>query len=336
MPFPVIRPARCRAARWLAATVTGAALAVAQPANALVFSLTGPSATGFGFTGADLLTVGPGPSPVVAISGMNLGLLPGDELNALSFGPFVGTDAYFSVDASSTGQSGTAVDTQATLGHQAGDVFVDPFPLNLAGLPSLAFGQGALGLGTTDDIDALDMDPVSVADTDGDGAPDIPIYFSLAPGSPTLGAIGATAADILMTMGGVLPSVAVPGMTIGLMSGDDIDALLYSPSLLSPVLVLSLAPGSPTLTMPPMTLPMSFPGWSPADVFAPNALPMPGFAGPTPFPARISTLGLVANDNVDAFSDMPSVTTAMPEPETLLVFGLGLVAIRFARRRRAA
>ena len=314
--------------------MTAAILCFAPPAGAVVFSLTGTSAMNFGLSGADLLTVGMGGMPVVAISASNLGLIPGmgpapgDELNAVSFGPFVGTDAYFSVDGGSTGQSSTVIDIQATAGHQAADIFVDPFPIDLLGLPSLAFDQSALGLGTSDDIDALDMDPVSVMDTDGNGVPDIPVFFSLAPGSPTLTLLGATAADILVTAGGAPPSVAVSAATLGLnllQPGDDIDALLYDPTPSTGSLVLSLAPGSPTLAGN---------GWSAADIFAPLTAPQPGFAGPTAISGQISTLGLVVNDNVDAFSDMPSVTTGVPEPATLFVLGIGLLGLGITRRRR--
>lgn len=81
----------------------------------------------------------------------------------------------------------------------------------------------ALGLQTGDDIDALaawDGPPVGVL-----SANDV-LYVSLTPGSPTLTALGASAADVLdITPGIGNPSVAINAAVFDLLSTDDLDAL---------------------------------------------------------------------------------------------------------------
>ena len=105
-----------------------------------------------------------------------------------------------------------------------------------AGPPSIIAPAFALGLVGGDDVDALVV-------LDNDGAPGLftpgvdVIMFSLAPGSPTLGAFGLTAADILVdagaagplgvpTVGGAgTPGFVAPGVALGLLPGDNLNAL---------------------------------------------------------------------------------------------------------------
>jgi hypothetical protein len=84
--------------------------------------------------------------------------------------------------------------------------------------------------------------------------PSGPIYFSLAAGSPTLAALGATAADILVSSVGGTPSIFARAVDLRLRDRDDMDALClmengdgkYSPT--DDFVRFSLAPGSPSLT----------------------------------------------------------------------------------------
>ncbi|TFG95911.1 MAG: hypothetical protein E4H11_04245, partial [Myxococcales bacterium] len=210
---------------------------IADPAGAVSFSLSASSPSVPGVGAADVLTPGPGGTVIVAFTAMSLGLMPGDDIDALSFGAFQGNEPYFSVDASSTGAAGSGLLAESTAGQQAGDIYKDPFPVNLPGSNVLVANQDSLGLlpalgpGVStslllDDIDALDMDLPSLADPNGDGIPDIPIYFSLTPTSPTLMMIGAGPGDILVNVPFSLPMIAVSTMMMGLTPSDDVDALL--------------------------------------------------------------------------------------------------------------
>lgn len=314
-----------------------------REAAAMVFSVDPASPSSAFVSPADLLTPGPpGGPPVVAFSFLALGLAFGDDVNALSFGTFVGTEVFFSVDRGAGGQAGTAVASEAAAGQPAGDIFADRFPIVLDHTNSLVANQDALGLlpaipagsataALLDNIDALDMDPPSAVDLNGDGIPDLPIFFSLAPGSPTLGLIGASPADILSTFGGAQPTVAVSAATLGLSTLDDIDALVFDPGNVTPL--ISLAPGSPTLAL--------LPG-SPADIFAPLISP-PGFLGPSLLLGTISSLGLLTTDDVTAFSDGILAPRDVAEPADttalwLALAGVGLVRLgaRRVQRRNAS
>jgi hypothetical protein len=88
-------------------------------------------------------------------------------------------------------------------------------------LPALFATDIAIGLGPGDDIDAL----VIVDDGIAGPSPGDAIYFSLTPGSPTLAGLGASPADVLLTSIGGVPVVAFPAAALGLLPGDDIDAL---------------------------------------------------------------------------------------------------------------
>jgi hypothetical protein len=115
----------------------------------------------------------------------------------------------------------------AYLPASAADVFSGPaaapysFP---GGFPAPVYAPaGVLGLVPGDDIDGLDyMEDGVPGPTPGDV-----VYLSLAPGSPTLGLLGASAADILIkapTVPGP-PAVFLPAVALGLAPGDNIDGL---------------------------------------------------------------------------------------------------------------
>ena len=66
------------------------------------------------------------------------------------------------------------------------------------------------------------------------------------------------------------------------------------------------------------------------DVFAPLISP-PGFLGPSQINQTISTLGLAASDELDAFSD--AATGSAPEPTAASLLRLAMAALL---RRRSA
>ncbi len=209
--------------------------------------------------GEDLLTEGaPGP-PVVAIGGASLGLVAGDHIDALSFGDDTPLKTehqiVFSVDANSIGLDGNDVsfefhvDSAPCAGSApvpaaaCGDIFTQA----LAGgshilAPSgsgYSPGGGAAGdecyakwaggnflpPGAADDLNAFDY--TAPADAAG-------IYFSLAPGSPTLAAIAATPGDILYSdLSGTAPVIATLGGEAGLATAANLGSALSDLDALS-------------------------------------------------------------------------------------------------------
>ena len=176
-----------------------------------------------------------GGPPVIAIPGpaLGLGIIGPDDLNSLSYGmeypnnvtPFL----RFSVArdfAPPTGLPGTQVWMESTCmpwpGQATGDEFAAPMPppgmgnmnfqvLDENGIPDFpgcAFPPGyPVGTGGPpgDNINALEERPPSFVDTNGDGIPERPVFFTLSPGSATLWPIWATEADILWTRGACHP-----------------------------------------------------------------------------------------------------------------------------------
>jgi PEP-CTERM motif len=114
------------------------------------------------------------------------------------------------------------------LGFSPADIFISPaIPgYSTPGAPVVYAGFAALGLvAPGDDIDALAIIEDGVPGfTAGDT-----VYFSLTPISPTLGILGASPADILVTTLAGIPAVAFPAASLGLFgiaaAPDDIDAL---------------------------------------------------------------------------------------------------------------
>ncbi len=287
-----------------------------------VFSLASLSPSIGGNIGsADLLA----PGPNVHVPGGNLGLLPGDEIDALSAGSDIvtGNDIiFFSVDRYSCGLQGPAfpydVAGQSGLGQQAGDIFVTmnlnyvqsaPVGYNYLDVNQHEFGlvpAGSIGFPDrqySGDIDNLDAYSMEEFDFNADGVPDVPVYFSLAAGSPTLATLGASPADILVWAPGVGLNVFLSASQLGLDSGgDDIDALALEIIGGNIELYFSLTPNSAS-------------GLG-ADIYYSNAQGWNTVA----FPA--SVLGLLGMDNVDALE-----TNAVPEPVTILLIMLGLVEL---------
>lgn len=200
-----------------------------------------------------LLSLGTG----VRIPGTDLGLSPRDEMDAFSYGDdeieplgrYFFTRVAFSVDRGALG-SGGAVASQAMLNGAAGDKFqvtVVGFQGGLFALPSQLLSDAPNHNLTPNDVSNLDGLALRKA-----GAAGFPIYYSVTNGHPIWGG-----ADIIMvTTNGAPPQVFATAAQLGLLPGDDIDALAIGtvpgggspPTSLGPNVVVwvSLKAGSPT------------------------------------------------------------------------------------------
>jgi hypothetical protein len=346
-------------------------LAPSALANTAIDHVHGTAATIAGVAG-DILTEGtpPGPpaAPVVAIAAAAIGLVPGDEIDALSFGddPIAAPHTLtFSVGVGAGGVAGTGVAIEVGIGtppsapapigipkppEAAGDLFVQTGPLagpcaNVLAPPGSGYGAGGLtgdefeatwvtpagALPPADDLDAFDyFDPAF--------APPFGVFFSLAPGSPSLLTIPATPGDILWSplgggpvviagLFGAGPATAValgiPGANLdglnvvaagpGVIAAGPVGATPCSPAAGSHLAEFSIAPGG------------AFP---PSDVLVRIG---PGAAAvKVPAPG----LGLLPTDNLDALEAqaMPMMVPSLGLPalglmSTALV-GIGLLLAR--------
>jgi len=260
--------------------------------------------------------------PAIALARAGLGLQDGDDFDALSYGgdgidvPGFTTLA-FSVDPLSSGAPGTGVAQEAAVGKQAGGEYVSFVnSTNQTLVPADAVVPAA----ASDDLDALVDESTGRIDPDDDMVPDLPVFFSLAPGSPTLAANGWSPADVLVSQGGAV-SLFAAASALGLESGDDVDAFCLMKSGLPDTtlragssgtgdspgppsapppgsqafdsMLFSLAPGSPTLAAQ---------GHGPGDVFVTDFGPSrPNLADlPLSVYAQESELGILAADDLDA------------------------------------
>lgn len=316
--------------RWLICMLAVGVLAC--PISADIFSIDAQSPGDGVVHPADLLMAGPN----VHVPWASMQLDPGDDLDALSCGLDIVTGEeiiYFSVDRRSIGISSQItpydVNGQAGLGQQAGDIYVtidanslvqsSPVGWNYLDVNQHEFGlapTGFLGLpmqpygGEQDNLDAYSMEEF---DYDADGMPDYPVFFSLAAGSPTLGTLGASAADILIADPLFDPTdIMIRHDEIGLQFDDDIDALAMS--MHTGLAYISLAPGSPTLTML---------GASPADIFLVDI-----YSGSSQLWYTCGQLGLLFDDNVDALE----TNACVPEPASLVIVGLAAIGAMMRRR----
>jgi hypothetical protein len=214
---------------------------------------------------------GPIPPPALGIPAAVLGLVAGDVVNSISFGrgpagPFPGLEVLYSVDAAAVGgvfgpPPPSYVACEAAGGQAKADVYLSfPFgpPLpkpnvllldenGLADSPCAGAPLPGLGLGLAppENLNGLDLCPTGVVFAAGVINP---IYFTLAPGSPTLAAIPASPGDVLVQPigpGGLPPMIAIPLPAMGLVAGDIVDALEVPPG--AGFALFSLAPGSPSL-----------------------------------------------------------------------------------------
>ncbi len=271
-----------------------------------------PTLAANGWSAADILFIDEDAGVVTRLlSTADLGLDAADDIDALNFfapgapppvAPFTFVNVEYSVTDSSAGDAGTQIATEAACG--GGDLGGDVW--GLAG----GEGGGDFGIAAVDPFEPfqwVDEDGVMCATNDAFSAaglvpgdeidgwtrvdpldPGTP-YYSLAPGSPTLGILGATEADILETEAGVA-LVGVPGADLGLVAGDDVDALAGDIGVGGgEVLHVSLKDGSPTLAAE---------GWSPAYVLTSDNFG--GGFSPLFVNLTESELGLLASDDVDA------------------------------------
>jgi hypothetical protein len=205
---------------------------------------------------------GPGlPPPLRSFPLSSLGLVAGDVPSSLSFGldALPQGQMHFAVDRDARSIAGLFppdVSTERSRGA-AGDVYRSFFPPNHTlvldgngvGTSPPASGLGLDESGSAiDGMVGLELCGRRTVDHDGDGSLDAPIYFVLAPGSPTLASIGAGSGDVLkapvVTSGP--PTVWRTASSLGLQAGDVIDALATDGS----AVFFSLAAGSPTLRGP--------------------------------------------------------------------------------------
>jgi hypothetical protein len=235
-----------------------------------------------------------------------------DDLDGLSYGidfqPAGQPAVNFSVAPGSIGLVGTAVRAQTQCPPGNPGLSPEPEPDEFASvmdgantivldgngpIGSCTPGQGfplslTEGPSSRDDLDALDANDPTLVDANFDGTPEDPVYFSLASGSPSLGANNA--ADILRTVNGGAPTVFATRAALGLEAGDDVDAFCLKESgngtysAVDDTILFSLVPGSPTLAQI---------GAGGGDLLSPNP------ANPTIL-ATETQLGLEAADDVDA------------------------------------
>lgn len=262
-----------------------------------------------------------GVGPVLEVGAAALGLTWNDNVDGVSANTLTSeTLPYhlvFSADRGSVGQAATPYNAEAANNQAASDLWrtqltggspaasmagggcvpwVVPPPhflhRNQTGynlIPTAAAGIAVAG--PQDDVDAVELD---LLDSTGDNVHDVDVYFSLDPASPSLVNSGA---DIYVApAGGPFFLFSVP-VQIGLVAGDDIDALVIWDrgifGLVDPGIdyaLFSLAPGSPTLAMY---------GLPPSMIFVTH------FSGTLcPFVGS-GELGLRLTDNVDGLDVIP-------------------------------
>src|SRR3990172_5597692 len=221
---------------------------------------------------ADILIAG----PTIAIPCYNLGLWctdPGagarDDLIGLAYDyDSLSIDlppVEFSVAPGSVGAPGSEVSVEAACSPS--EPQADVFETVLDGLnrqdvdgdgvacsTNAGLGFGLSETPAADNVDALERDPYQFVDLDGDSVPEGLVFLTLAPGSPSLAAYGATPRDILMTSNAADAVVWASGADLGLQVGDVIDAIcvdydgdgVYTGAAIDRVL-FSLGAGSPSL-----------------------------------------------------------------------------------------
>jgi hypothetical protein len=296
------------------ATISGGS--THRPEQVPTFSV----APGGSLDAADLHEIGN--PPVVVLSRAGLGLQSGDDVDALSYGrdAFVPgqTTVAFSVDPPSDGQPGSAVAQQAALNEAPADEFVS----YLQNTNQLLVDEQALVLPVGADLDALTNQEAALVDLDGNLVPDQPVFLTLAPGSPTLASLAATAGDILVSVAGQV-SIFATREDLGLLAGDAVDALCLQKAGLPFAIfrpgpgppgppdvaadanfdhaLFSLAPGSPSLAAR---------GFSSADLLVTDfSASRPNRAGEPPVVfATAAELGLLASDDVDALKCLAPVS----------------------------
>jgi len=263
--------------------------------------------------------VGGGNNNVIRIPLSALGLVPGDEVDAISI-PYPGVTPtidevlfggtpgfiFFSVDANAVGMMPIAppdVFTEALVPEAAGDVFLAQ-PFVVAPWNTQAYDEVVIGLDQSpvpvDDQDALDLIAPILTYPLPLGA----VAFSLAAGSPSLGP-GITEDDILVTDGAGGFLVIATGAALGIPPGDDLDALFVDAALAP---LFSVRGGSGVL----------FPG----DIYLPNGVLDDGSDGLADLLVAAWQLGLYDPmsgpapwDNLNALDALMDVLGLPPDPD---------------------
>lgn len=241
---------------------------------------------------------------VAIMPASHLGLIATDEVDAFSYGVDhlvpVGsadwTSLVYSVDRFTVGAPGNDINTQATGNGAAGDEFIGQVYFN-TGLPlcttppyvdpwlwSDAPSHNLTPLPVQSDEDGVDWFATTVAR---------PVYLSVDPATAIR--LGRSEADILYQPApgpfAPLPVLYAPQAALGLLPGDDIDALaVYDDPPVGvfgggDVVFVSLTPGSPTLGALTTSAASVIQVWPALTVAFPDA-----------------SLGLLTTDNLNALS----------------------------------
>lgn len=276
---------------------------------------------------ADILAPGFPPTPVVpgGIAGVNVDAF---SFNALGPTPIDGGFAPifdFSVDLIAVGAPGTSVMTEAAAGEAETDVFRS-FGFGGNGLIHDGDGSSPSAFGP---LGILEAAASSIGGVDGyDSQPTGPplaggIYWSV--DAPSLGISpypGLSAADVFFGGYAAGPAVYASEAALGLMTGDELDALqVYDRGTLGTfdagdAILFSLDPTSPSLGVL---------GVAPGDILLSGAGGFLGVIVPD------VGLGLAPGDNLNALS-----VSQVPEPGALsLLAGIGCM-LMMRRRKHGA
>ena len=281
--------------------------------------------------------------PVVTLGGVALGLPPGAAIDDFSYGDEVPAGPLalaYSVDRNATGvpimPNALFVEGGAPEGAVGADLYTPMGPLLPApcGLPPVApnallsDGDGRtagmppprLGLGLDE------LPPFTYASQDNISGVELEayaggaVYFTV--DAATAGMLGVSPADILARFPFGPPGWVMwaPAGMLGLMPGDDIDALAAGDTTMPDMMFtpgadwvfLSLKPGSPSLG-PLAHCPGGIPGAStPGDSWWTNGAPLAAFADAEMLGLATVRFGLPADDNLDALD----FVTAMAPMDT--------------------
>jgi hypothetical protein len=281
------------------------------------------------YSSADIVYQGGGTKKYTAT---DLGLIASDEVTSFCGGAdnvFPAGSAYwstfhYSVDRATVGTLSSVINTESTGNGAAGDIF----RIVIDGGSNVAIGPTLLVDATVNGLSTITPGPQS--DIDAINTPGLGVWFSV----NAVTATRLTGAGLACTSGDILyqatpgPSAPLPVVwatraQLGLVVGDDIDALMMSGAGgtgLNPgtIVYISLAPTSPSAgALGTATAIQVYPG-PPAVVF--NA----------------TSLGLLAGDNINAMTacDPGAIPTISQWGLIIITILLLVVGIIFIKRRQ--
>lgn len=273
-----------------------------------------------------------GPGPVLEVGRVAFGLVANDNVDAVSantlLDPADDLVFIFSGDRATQGIGGSPYNNQWGRNQAAADLFqtgaapsnspagvmggpCNPSALIPPPMPALIVNQTGFNMimtrgpgmpflaGPIDNIDGVEMDDF---DTDGDGAHDVDLYFSLDAASPSV----TSPADIYYSAfgSGGFTLFSMPGQ-IGLAPDNNLDALVVWDIVNQGVAdagsdyaLFSVAPGSSVLAGPD-AVPGTADDYSPADIFVTD------FGGSFCLYTKANQLALRFQDNVDGLDVRP-------------------------------